>query len=284
MANSPSPTTILKAAALAIWLLHCASIAPAAAQSCNCAPGLCCSRYGYCGTTSAFCGEGCQSGPCSGSSGGGGAGSGSGGVASVASVVTASFFGGITAQAQSWCAGKSFYTRSAFLDAVGSFPNFARGGSQAAGTREIAAFFAHVTHETGYLCYVREVGGASMDYCDAGDSAWPCAQGQGYYGRGPLQISWNYNYGPAGRYIGFDGLADPDMVARDPVVSFKSALWFWMDNVHLVMPQGFGATIRAINGALECDGRNAAEMSARVRLYLTYCQQLGVEPGSNLTC
>ncbi|KAF8704270.1 hypothetical protein HU200_031769 [Digitaria exilis] len=151
MASSPSPTTILKAATLDIWLLlHCAAIiAPAAAQSCNCAPGLCCSRYGYCGTTGAFCGQGCQSGPCTGSSGGGGAGSGSGGVASVASVVTDAFFGGITAQAQSWCAGKSFYTRSAFLDAVGSFPNFARGGSQAAGTREIAAFFAHVTHETG---------------------------------------------------------------------------------------------------------------------------------------
>ena len=74
------------------------------------------------------------------------------------------------------------------------------------------------------------------------------------------------------------------MVARDPVVSFKSALWFWMDNVHQVMPEGFGATIRAINGALECNGRNAAEMNQRVDYYRQYCQQLGVDPGSNLTC
>jgi chitinase len=102
---------------------------------------------------------------------------------------------------------------------------------------------------------------------------------QGYYGRGPLQLSWNYNYGPAGRSIGFDGLA------QDPVVSFKSALWYWMTNVHRFMPQGFGATIRAMNGADECHGgKNAAEMSARVRFYLQYCKHFGINPGSNLTC
>ncbi|KAH0742895.1 hypothetical protein KY290_030888 [Solanum tuberosum] len=26
-----------------------------------CANGLCCSQYGYCGTTTAYCGSGCQS-------------------------------------------------------------------------------------------------------------------------------------------------------------------------------------------------------------------------------
>uniref|UniRef100_A0A0A8XQN9 chitinase n=1 Tax=Arundo donax TaxID=35708 RepID=A0A0A8XQN9_ARUDO len=57
-----------------------------------------------------------------------------------------------------------------------------------------------------------------------------------------------------------------------------------MNNVHQVMPQGFGATIRAINGAVECNGGNTAEMNDRVNLYKQYCQQLGVDPGSNLTC
>jgi len=37
-------------------------------QGCGCASGLCCSEYGYCGTGDAYCGAGCQSGPCSGSS------------------------------------------------------------------------------------------------------------------------------------------------------------------------------------------------------------------------
>jgi chitinase len=67
----------------------------------------------------------------------------------VASVVTDSFFNGIKNQAPSSCEGKNFYTRSAFLNAVKSHPGFAHGGSQTQGKREIAAFFAHVTHETG---------------------------------------------------------------------------------------------------------------------------------------
>jgi len=34
------------------------------AQDCNCANGLCCSQFGFCGSTSEYCGSGCQSGPC----------------------------------------------------------------------------------------------------------------------------------------------------------------------------------------------------------------------------
>ena len=141
MASSPSPAAVL--AVLAIWLalLCAAGIVPAAAQSCGCQPGLCCSKYGYCGTTSAYCGEGCQSGPCT---GGGGGGPGPG--ASVASVVTAAFFSGIKSHAGPGCEGTAFYTRAAFLSAVTSYPNFATGAD---GRREIAAFFAHVAHETG---------------------------------------------------------------------------------------------------------------------------------------
>ena len=73
---------------------------------------------------------------------------------------------------------------------------------------------------------------------------------KGYYGRGPIQLSWNYNYGPAGSSIGFDGLNNPETVATDPIISFRAALWFWMNNVHSIIlsGQGFGATIRAING------------------------------------
>jgi chitinase len=133
------------------------------------------------------------------------------------------------------------------------------------------------------FCYISEINKGNS-YCDPSNTQWPCAAGKKYYGRGPLQISWNYNYGPAGRDIGFDGLGNPDAVAQDPVIAFKTALWFWMNNVHGVMPQGFGATTRAINGALECNGNNPAQMNARVGYYRQYCQQLGVDPGSNLTC
>ncbi|GJN27186.1 hypothetical protein PR202_gb15183 [Eleusine coracana subsp. coracana] len=274
MANSP---TILALVGLA--LLCAAGLA--AAQNCNCQPGFCCSKFGYCGTSDDYCGDGCQSGPCKGrnpppSTGGGGA--------NVEAVVSDSFFNGVKAPAPDSCEGKRFYTRDSFVTASRSYSGFARGRSEVEGKREIAAFFANVAHETGSLCYINEINGASRNYCDSNNREWPCQQGKGYYGRGPLQLSWNYNYGPAGRDIGFDGLRDPDRVARDNVVAFKTALWFWMNNVHQVMPQGFGATIRAINGALECNGRNPGTVESRVRLFRQFCQQLGVDPGGNLYC
>ena len=30
----------------------------------------------------------------------------------------------------------------------------------------------------------------------------PCQPGKNYYGCGPIQIKWNYNYGAAGRFLG----------------------------------------------------------------------------------
>ncbi|PKU80982.1 Acidic endochitinase SP2 [Dendrobium catenatum] len=56
-----------------------------------------------------------------------------------------------------------------------------------------------------------------------------------------------------------------------------------MTNVHSVVNQGFGATIRAIN-SIECDGGNTGEMNDRVNIYQNYCNQFGVSPGDNLTC
>ncbi|KAJ6744922.1 ENDOCHITINASE EP3-LIKE [Salix purpurea] len=34
------------------------------AQNCGCAANLCCSQFGYCGTSTAYCGKGCRQGPC----------------------------------------------------------------------------------------------------------------------------------------------------------------------------------------------------------------------------
>lgn len=38
----------------------------------------------------------------------------------------------------------------------------------------------------------------------------------------------SYNYIQAGAALGFDGLNSPDLVAQDPVLAFKTAVWFWM--------------------------------------------------------
>ncbi|EEF27865.1 endochitinase, putative [Ricinus communis] len=111
------------------------------AQNCGCPSDQCCSRWGFCGTTEEYCGTGCQEGPC---------------IAapptndvSVADIVTDEFFNGIIGQADDSCVGKSFYSRAVFLEALESYPRFGRVGSVDDSRREIAAFFAHVTHETG---------------------------------------------------------------------------------------------------------------------------------------
>ncbi|KAJ6291465.1 hypothetical protein OIU76_023521 [Salix suchowensis] len=144
------------------------------AQKCGCAANLCCSQFGYCGTGTAYCGTGCRQGPCSSSptpttpsrSG------------SVAGIVTPGFFNGIINQAPAGCAGKNFYTRNAFLRAVNSYSQFGKLGSIEASKREIAAFFAHVTHETGHFCYKEEINGASRNYCDANQQAIPMCSRQ----------------------------------------------------------------------------------------------------------
>ncbi|PHT50552.1 Chitinase 5 [Capsicum baccatum] len=250
------------------------------AQNCGCAANLCCSKWGYCGEGKDYCGEGCQGGPCfsttpSGNNGG-----------SVSDIVSDAFFNGIADQAASNCEGKGFYSRDKFFEALKSYPNFGTVGSNDDSKREIAAFFAHVTHETGHMCYINEINGPSGDYCDEENKEYPCVSGKNYYGRGPIQLSWNFNYGPAGKSIGFDGLNDPDIVARDAVISFKTALWYWMNNCHSLITsgQGFGPTIRAINGRIECDGGNPQTVARRVEYYTQYCQQLGVDAGDNLTC
>ncbi|KFK37183.1 hypothetical protein AALP_AA4G224800 [Arabis alpina] len=241
-------------------------------QNCNCAPNLCCNQFGYCGTTDAHCGPTCRIGPCRAS-----------GTPTradlVSSIVTQGFFNGIINQASNSCAGKRFYTRDSFINATNTFPSFANSVTRL----EIATMFAHFTYETGYFCYIEEINGASRDFCDESSRQYPCVPGKGYHGRGPLLLSWNFNYGPCGQSLGLDLLRQPELVGTNPIVAFRAALWFWMKSVRPVLNQGFGATIRAING-LECNGGNPSGVNARIRYYRDYCGQLGVDPGANITC
>jgi hypothetical protein len=52
----------------------------------------------------------------------------------------------------------------------------------------------------------------------------------------------------------------------------------------MVNGAGFGQTIRSINGSLECDGKNPAQVQSRVDNYQRFTQILGVSPGGNLYC
>jgi hypothetical protein len=48
--------------------------------------------------------------------------------------------------------------------------------------------------------------------------------------------------------------------------------------------RGFGETIRSINGSLECNGRNPAQVQSRVNAYQQFTGVIGVTPGGNLSC
>ncbi|MQL84243.1 hypothetical protein Taro_016742 [Colocasia esculenta] len=215
------------------------------------------------------------------------------------------------------CPARGFYPYSAFVEATRRFPRFGGAGSPDTRKREIAAFLAQISHETtgGWatapdgpyswgLCFKEEISPQS-NYCDSSNTRWPCYPGKSYHGRGPIQLSWNYNYGPAGMALGFDGLRNPEVVANNSVVAFQTALWFWMTpqqpkpSCHDVMvgryrptaadvaanrTAGFGLVTNIINGGLECGIAGDSRVNDRIGYYGRYTQIFGVGVGPNVDC
>lgn len=231
--------------------------------------------------------------------------------------------------------GNDFYAFQAFKTAAEKFPGFLSEKDTVLQKRELAAFLANIAQETsggwaqapgGYfawgLYFVRENGtakgspnagnpssGGANAYTDTSKHAYPPIPGQSYFGRGPAQISWNYNYGQFSQaWFGNKEvlLKDPDRLATDPVLSFASAIWFWMtpqfpkpschsvmsgewaptanDRVKGRMP-GFGATVNVINGGVECGtGRDMQKTTYRYQYYRYFCAYLHVSPGENIEC
>ncbi|WEH40541.1 chitinase [Streptomyces sp. NBC_01218] len=188
----------------------------------------------------------------------------------------------------------SFYTYSGLTAALSAYPGFANTGSDTVKRREAAAFLANVNHETGGLVYVVEQNTANYPhYCDTSQS-YGCPAGQSaYYGRGPIQLSWNFNYKAAGDALGINLLANPNLVQTDAAVAWKTALWYWntqngpgtmTPHNAMVNGAGFGETIRSINGSIECNGGNPAQVQSRINSYQSFTSILGTTPGSNLSC
>ncbi len=215
----------------------------------------------------------------------------------------------------------ALYAYEALVAAAETFPAFCNEGSLDDQKREAAAFLANISHETtgGWaaapdgphawgLYFTQEVGcenGGCTGYCDPSNQPWPCTPGKTYHGRGPIQLSWNYNYGQAGDALGLPLLTDPDQVTSNGTVAFRTGGWFWMTpqspkpSCHDVMTgkwtpsaqdqmlgrvPGFGMTINVINGGLECYQPTNAKVEDRVGFYQRYTQMLGVDPGPNLYC
>jgi predicted chitinase len=187
-----------------------------------------------------------------------------------------------------------FYTYQGLTAALGAYPGFANTGGETTKRREAAAFLANVSHETGGLRYIREQNTNNYGhYCDRSQPYGCPAGDRAYYGRGPLQLSWNYNYKAAGDALHIDLLHDPYRVEKDATVSWKTALWFWntqrgagtmTPHEAMVNNKGFGETIRSINGALECNGKNPGQRQSRINLYNKFVAILGTSGGGNQSC
>ncbi len=130
-------------------------------------------------------------------------------------------------------------------------------------------------------------------YCDP-SKPYGCPAGQAaYYGRGPIQLSWNYNYKTAGDALGIDLLHNPNLVQTDPAVAWKTGLWYWntqrgpgtmTPHDAIVNDRGFGETIRSINGSVECNGGNPGQVQSRIDTFRRFTQILGTSTGGNLSC
>ncbi|XP_059448348.1 endochitinase-like [Corylus avellana] len=300
---------------LAFLLGACAEQCGRQAGGAVCANGLCCSKFGWCGTTPEYCGTDCQS-NCKAGGTPTPSPTPSGGGDDVSSIISSTLFDWLLKYRNDpRCKSNGFYTYNGFIAAARSFSGFGTSGDVNTRKREIAAFLAQTSHETtggwasapdgpyawGY-CFVTEIN--KQTYCTP-STQWPCAPGKQYYGRGPIQLTHNYNYGQAGRAIGVDLLNNPDLVATDPTISFKTSIWFWMTpqgnkpSSHDVIigkwtpsaadssagrVPGYGVITNIINGGLECGHGADNRVADRIGFYKRYCDILGVSYGDNLDC
>lgn len=172
-----------------------------------------------------------------------------------------------------------FYTYAGFTAAANALPAFCGTGDTAMKRRECAAAFANFYHETGGLWYITEINQGL--YCDTSITGpCACAAGQKYYGRGPIQLSWNFNYCGASQWLYGDYrlVSNPSIVEQNSDNAWRAAIWYWMTQTGpnvaghplvtahdaIIGNYGFGETIRAINGALECNGGNGGQVQSRI--------------------
>ncbi|WP_156152579.1 glycoside hydrolase family 19 protein [Flammeovirga sp. OC4] len=183
--------------------------------------------------------------------------------------------------------------------------------------RELSAFLANISQETtgGWstapggkyawgLYFREEVSYAGTDligYVEQNHPDYPAVAGKSYHGRGPIQLSWNYNYGQVSQFLYGDKnvlLANPERVIEDGALAFQTAIWFWMTpqfpkpSAHDVMVgnweptsydlennrlPGFGVTVNIINGGLECgSGTEKAKVLSRIGHYERHSSILNV--------
>ena len=214
------------------------------------------------------------------------------------------------------------------------FPKFLGEGDKTTRLKELAAFFANTSHETtggwgdnyddytytntryGYgYCFPRELDvltaantyyGNYANYQTFG-GGYSAVSGQYYYGRGPIQTSYPYNYGPLsndyyGETDGHTLLNNPNLILQTGELFWYAAIRFWMSpsgvkpschgsmidnwdsetNISVAkrnannLTMGFGLTVNIINGGLEAGNKttNTFFKSLSDTYYQTYLKKV----------
>lgn len=206
---------------------------------------------------------------------------------------------------------------------VVDYGKFLNEGTDLQRKRDLAAFLGNISHETtgGWdtapggrfawgLYYKEEVGmnDSTVGQYVAADANYPAVVGQSYHGRGPIQLSYNYNYGFMSQVLFGDKnilLSDPKKVSHEGMLGFETAIWFWMTPqspkpaCHDVMSgtwtpsaadiaanrlPGFGTTINVVNGGLEAGKPNDSRVLDRIGFYKVVCDRMGISYGENIDC
>ena len=183
--------------------------------------------------------------------------------------------------------------------------------------RELAGFLANISHETGGgsvdgtiddsltgLYFNEEVGfigSSQIGYVQSSGTKYLPVSGKSYHGRGPIQLSYNYNYGLCSDVLYGDSsilLNDPDRLEQDGVLGFMTGIWFWMTpqppkpSCHQVItgtwaPKegaanasyngNFGLTIVIINNEAGQSENGSGAVARRSRYYRIFAGRMGAD-------
>ena len=201
------------------------------------------------------------------------------------------------------------------------FGTFLKEGFKKDRKRELAAFLANLSHETGGgwstapggelkwgLFWNENIAGRTGENMDAfvdpdSSKLYPGAPDKRYYGRGPIMMSWNFNYGLFSSIIYGDKnvlLKKPEILAEDGKIGYMTAILFWMTpqnpkpSAHDVIVNkwkptkadiakglkdpGFGMTIMVLNGLEANQGEvEGSGVKRRAGHYRDLTSKMGID-------
>ncbi|KAJ3065755.1 hypothetical protein HDU98_010879, partial [Podochytrium sp. JEL0797] len=232
--------------------------------------GNCCSAGGWCGSTSGYCGTGCQAefGTC--------------GptppppprppVNTIFNLISASAF----SNALTACG----VTQPGIYEGLTrAFPNPLNGG-----LKELALLMGNLAHESGAFRFVEEIACAGVTVATSN-----CKYGL-YHGRGYMQLSWDYNYRAAANYLNNQQIfTNPNIIMNDVNVNWDTVNWFWTTQVEpYLQSNGYtlGNSVMAVNGGQECPSSKGGNVIADGRVKYIQCfeQQFTGSSSDSTTC